>query len=72
VEIYPGETLLEIAENLHDLLRWRLRQLAEQDALNKEACSYGRQFVTAPIDDRPLFGRRWLSQLVLEAVEPGT
>jgi hypothetical protein len=58
VEIYPGEPLAEICRSLHDLLRWRLRQLDERDALNKPACAWGRQNVSQPIDDRPLFGRR--------------
>lgn len=69
IEVYPGETLIELVENLHDLLRWRLRQLAEHDALNKEACSYGREFVNEPTDERPLFGSRWTSQIELETVE---
>ena len=59
IEIYPGETCLQIVESLHDLLRWRIRQLAEHDALNRAACSYGRTMITHPLDDRPLFGRRW-------------
>src|SRR5215207_3285784 len=42
LEVYPGETLLEIAESLHNLFSWRLRQLAENDALNREACAWGR------------------------------
>lgn len=58
VEIYPGESLVEICRSLHDLLRWRLRQLDERDALNKPACAWGRLNVSGPIDDRPLFGRR--------------
>ena len=69
IEVYAGETLLEIVENLHDLLRWRLRQFAEHDALNKDACSYGREFVREPTDERPLFGCRWTSQIELETVE---
>jgi hypothetical protein len=59
LEIYPGETCLQIVESLHDLIRWRIRQLAENDALNRPACSYGRELIAHPIDDRPLFGRRW-------------
>jgi hypothetical protein len=59
LEIYPGEELLEIVYSLHDLLRWRLRQFAETDALNRDACSYGRNLVTEPTDDRPLLGRRF-------------
>jgi hypothetical protein len=58
LEVYPGESCLQIVETLHDLLRWRIRQLAEQDALNKAACTYGRSFIAHPIDDRPLFGKR--------------
>jgi hypothetical protein len=58
VEIYPGESVVEIAESLHDLIRWRLRQYDERDALNAAACAYGRTHVDKPIDDRPLFGRR--------------
>jgi ubiquitin-protein ligase len=66
LEIYPGESLLEIVESLHDLLRWRLRQYDERDALNKAACAWGRDHVHQPIDDRPLFGRRL--QIKLEPV----
>jgi hypothetical protein len=58
VEIYPGESLVEICHSLHDLFRWRLRQYDERDALNREACAWGRQHVHVPIDDRPLFGER--------------
>ncbi|MBX7168102.1 MAG: hypothetical protein K1X74_17335 [Pirellulales bacterium] len=56
LEIYPGESPLAIAESLHDLLRYRLRTFAEHDALNRDACAYGRTFVTSPTDERPLFG----------------
>jgi hypothetical protein len=63
IEIYPGESLLEICQSLHDLLRWRLRQYQEHDALNHEACAWGRAHVEGPIDDRPLFGRRLNIQL---------
>jgi len=66
VEIYPGESLLAIVESLHDLLRWRLRQYDERDALNKEACAWGRDHVNTPIDGRPLFGRSL--QIELEVV----
>jgi hypothetical protein len=69
IEVYAGESLVEIAEFTHDLLRWRLRQLAEHDALNKEACAYGRDFVKQPTDERPLFGSGWTSQIQLETVE---
>jgi len=58
VEIYPGESLLEICQSLHDLFRWRLRQYDERDALNRDACAWGRQNIDRPIDDRPLFGPR--------------
>lgn len=58
VEIYPGESLLEICLSLHDLIRWRLRQYDERDALNRPACAWGREHVSRAIDDRPLFGRR--------------
>jgi hypothetical protein len=58
LEIYPGEPLLEICEALHALFSWRLRQLAETDALNPEACVWGRAHLDElPIDTRPLFGR---------------
>ncbi len=67
LEIYPGEPLVQILETLHDLLRWRIRQLAEQDAPNRAACSYGRSFVERPLDDRPLFARR--RELTFETVE---
>lgn len=58
LEIYPGESLVEICESLHDLIRWRLRNLDERDALNPSACAWGRENIDGPIDDRPLFGRR--------------
>lgn len=58
VEIYPGESLVEICQSLHDLFRWRLRQYDHRDALNGEACVWGRENVQDPIDDRPLFGKR--------------
>jgi hypothetical protein len=58
LEVYPGETLLEICESLHALFSWRLRQLAENDALNKDACAWGRANLDRlPLDTRPLFGR---------------
>ncbi len=58
LEVYPGEPLVEICEALHALLSWRLRQLAETDALNPEACAWGRGHLDElPIDTRPLFGR---------------
>ncbi|NND97835.1 MAG: hypothetical protein HKN47_10960 [Pirellulaceae bacterium] len=57
LEIYPGETLIEICQSLHDLFRWRLRQYDERDALNPDACAWGRENIQQPIDDRPLFGR---------------
>ncbi len=56
VEIYPGESLSEIALSLHALFSGRLKTLDERQALNKEACEYWREHVTEPIDDRPLFG----------------
>ncbi len=58
VEIYPGESLVEICQSLHDLFRWRLRQYDERDALNPAACAWGRENIHQPIDDRPLFGQR--------------
>lgn len=66
LEVYPGEPLVQILETVHDLLRWRIRQLAEQDALNPAACQYGRSFVDRPLDDRPLFGRarQWVFEPV--------
>lgn len=58
LEVYPGEPLVEICEALHALLGWRLRQLAETDALNPEACAWGRAHLDElPVDNRPLFGR---------------
>jgi hypothetical protein len=58
LEIYPGEPLVEICESLHALFGWRLRQLAENDALNPEACVWGRAHLDElPLDRRPLFGR---------------
>ncbi|MGD9714332.1 MAG: hypothetical protein AB7V46_20060 [Thermomicrobiales bacterium] len=58
VEIYPCEPISEIAQSIHDLIRWRLRQYDERDALNPDACAYGREHIDKPIDDRPLFGRK--------------
>ena len=58
VEIYPGETVVEICQSLHDLFRWRLRQYDERDALNPAACAWGRENIDEPIDERPLFGHR--------------
>lgn len=57
VEIYPGEPLVGICQSLHDLIRWRLRQYDERDALNPVACAWGRRQIDQPIDDRPLFGQ---------------
>jgi hypothetical protein len=58
LEVYPGEPLVEVCEGLHALFSWRLRQLAETDALNPEACAWGRAHLAdLPVDDRPLFGR---------------
>jgi hypothetical protein len=58
LEVYPGEPLVEICESLHALFSWRLRQLSETDALNPEACSWGRAHLDElPLDRRPLFGR---------------
>jgi hypothetical protein len=58
LEVYPGEPLVEICEALHALFSWRLRQLAETDALNPEACAWGRAHLDElPLDSRPLFGR---------------
>ena len=58
LEVYPGEPLVEICEGLHSLFSWRLRQLAENDALNPEACAWGRAHLDElPLDTRPLFGR---------------
>lgn len=58
IEIYSGETLVEICHSLHDLFRWRLRQYDERDALNSAACAWGRENIDQPVDDRPLFGQR--------------
>jgi hypothetical protein len=58
VEVRPGEPLVEICESLHALFSWRLRQLAENDALNRDASAWGRAHLDElPIDTRPLFGR---------------
>lgn len=58
LEVYPGEPLVEICEALHALFSWRLRQLSEPDALDPEACVWGRAHLDElPLDDRPLFGR---------------
>jgi hypothetical protein len=64
LEVYPGEPLLEICEGLHRLFSWQLRQLAENDALNKDACAWGRAHLAdLPLDARPLFGRPLQIQL---------
>ncbi len=58
LEVYPGEPLVEISEALHALFSWRLRQLSEADALDPEACAWGRAHLDElPLDRRPLFGR---------------
>ncbi len=58
VEVRPGEPLVEICESLHALFSWRLRQLSDTDALNRDACAWGRAHLDElPIDARPLFGR---------------
>ncbi len=68
VQVRPGETLVEICESLHALLSWKLRQLAENDALNPAACAWGRAHLDElPIDRRPLFG--WRLSISLEPVE---
>ncbi len=68
LEVYPGETLLELAESLHNLFSWRLRQLAENDALNREACMWGRAHLKElPLDPRPLLGQSFT--LSLEPLE---
>jgi hypothetical protein len=64
LEVHPGEPLLEICESLHALFSWRLRQLAENDALNRDACAWGRaNLEDLPLDTRPLFGRPFRVQL---------
>ena len=71
LEIYPGEPLVEIAEALHSLFSWRLRQLSETDAMDAEACAWGRANLDAlPLDTRPLFGRA--IEWNLEPVEVGS
>jgi hypothetical protein len=58
LEVYPGQPLVEICESLHALFSWRLRQLSETDALDPEACAWGRAHLDElPLDGRPLFGR---------------
>jgi hypothetical protein len=64
LHVYPGMPLLEIAESLHALLSWRLRQLAENDALNRDACAWGRAHLDElPIDARLLFGKAMVIEL---------
>jgi hypothetical protein len=58
IEIFPGEPLLQICHSLHALFGWRLRQYDERDALNRDACAWGRANVDRPVDERPLFGRQ--------------
>jgi hypothetical protein len=58
LEVYPGQPLVDICESLHALFSWRLRQLSETDALNPDACAWGRAHLDElPLDRRPLFGR---------------
>jgi hypothetical protein len=65
LHLYPGQPLVEIAEALHALFSWRLRQLAENDALNRDACAWGRANLDRlPLDTRPLFGRALRFELV--------
>jgi hypothetical protein len=64
LHLYPGMPLLEMAEALHSLFSWRLRQLAENDALNRDACAWGRAHLDElPLDTRPLFGKAITFQL---------
>ncbi len=58
LQIHDGGSLIQIAQSLHDLFRWRLRQYDERDAMNPAACAWGRANIDQPIDDRPLFGKR--------------
>jgi hypothetical protein len=70
VEVRPRESLVEICESLHALFSWRLKQLQENDALNKDACAWGRQYMSASdarTDFRPLFGRPF--KITLEPTE---
>ena len=58
LNIEPGMSLLEIAESLHRLFSWQVRQLAENDAFNPDACAWGRAHLDElPTDKRRLFGR---------------
>jgi hypothetical protein len=64
LHVYPGMPLVEMAEALHALFSWRLRQLAENDALNRDACAWGRAHLEElPLDTRPLFGKPVTFQL---------
>ena len=56
LEVFPGESLTEIALSLHALFAGRLVTVDEMNALNPVACAYWRERVTQPLDDRPLFG----------------
>ena len=56
LQVHPGATPAEIALSLHDLFRYRVRQFLEADSLNPQACAWAREHVSAPLDDRPLFG----------------
>jgi hypothetical protein len=68
LHVYPGQPLAEIAEALHGLFSWRLRQLNEHDALNRDACAWGRAHLDElPLDRRPLFGKPL--QIELEPLE---
>jgi len=68
LEIYPGEPLVELCDALHRLFSWKLRQLSETDALNPDACAWGRAHLDQlPLDQRSLFGRTL--SFNLEAVE---
>ena len=64
LHLYPGMPLVEMVEALHALFSWRLRQLAENDALNRDACAWGRAHLDElPLDNRPLFGKAVTFQL---------
>jgi hypothetical protein len=55
---------VEICESLHALFSWRLRQLNDNDALNRDACAWGRTHLEElPLDRRPLFGKPFRIQL---------
>lgn len=55
----PGTSLVDLLYQLHELLTWCKATVNERDALNFEACQWGRANADRlPVDRRPLKRRR--------------